>query len=315
MSASPALRTRSLPPSLPPSPWSLTHMRLASPSPHHRGASRRSVADLSLFCEKCLQPLRASRALSKDQEAAVFSNWEVIRGVNQQLLDALSVRAPLPATSRSRPHSLALALSSHPLISPPHAWPHVHPRQAPVPEDPLVRAAAAFESIAPWLKTYSVYCASFVTAQEKLDRLRGESAEVDKACGAVEDLIHATISSMLIKPVQRLCKYPLLFRELLHEIPDEHPHRALVLSAARTVTAIAAEVNEAVRCPPPLPPAPKPCPPHPRQPPNQSQTHSLPLHPPPYTLRPPPSTLHPPPSTLRPPPSGRCARRSDVTTS
>ena len=92
---------------------------------------RRSVADLSLFCEKCLQPLRAEQALTKEQEAAVFSNWEVIRGVNQQLLDALS---------------------------------------APAPEDPLVRAAAAFESMAPWLKSYSVYSANFVTAQEKLDR-------------------------------------------------------------------------------------------------------------------------------------------------
>ena len=83
----------------------------------------------SLFCEKCLQPLRAEQALTKEQEAAVFSNWEVIRGVNQQLLDALS---------------------------------------APAPEDPLVRAAAAFESMAPWLKSYSVYSANFVTAQEKL---------------------------------------------------------------------------------------------------------------------------------------------------
>ena len=55
---------------------------------------RRSVADLSLFCEKCLQPLRAEQALTKEQEAAVFSNWEVIRGVNQQLLDALSAPAP-----------------------------------------------------------------------------------------------------------------------------------------------------------------------------------------------------------------------------
>ena len=163
-----------------------------------------------------------------------------------------------------------------------------------------MRAAAAFESIAPWLKTYSVYCASFVTAQEKLDRLRGESAEVDKACGAVEDLIHATISSMLIKPVQRLCKYPLLFRELLHEIPDEHPHRALVLSAARTVTAVAAEVNEAVRYPPAPPPAQLA---HPT--PASPQTNPQPTLCP-STLRPSPSTLHPPLSALRPPPSTLC---------
>ena len=169
---------------------------------------RRSVADLSLFCEKCLQPLRAEQALTKEQEAAVFSNWEVIRGVNQQLLDALS---------------------------------------APAPEDPLVRAAAAFESMAPWLKSYSVYSANFVTAQEKLDKLRSESAEVDKACGAVETLIQMSLGSMLIKPVQRLCKYPLLFRELLHEIPEGHVHHDLVLRAARAVTTVAAEVNETVR--------------------------------------------------------------------
>ena len=36
-------------------------------------------------------------------------------------------------------------------------------------DDPLARAASAFESMAPWLKAYSVYCASFVTAQERLE--------------------------------------------------------------------------------------------------------------------------------------------------
>lgn len=34
-----------------------------------------SVGELTLFCDKCLKPLRASQALSKDQEAAVFSSW------------------------------------------------------------------------------------------------------------------------------------------------------------------------------------------------------------------------------------------------
>ena len=98
-------------------------------------------------------------------------------------------------------------------------------------DDPLARAASAFESMAPWLKSYSVYSANFVTAQEKLDKLRSESAEVDKACGAVEALIQMSLGSMLIKPVQRLCKYPLLFRELLHEIT-----LTLTLTLTLTVT-------------------------------------------------------------------------------
>ena len=169
---------------------------------------RRSVADLSLFCEKCLQPLRAEQALTKEQEAAVFSNWEVIRGVNQQLLDALS---------------------------------------APAPEDPLVRAAAAFESMAPWLKSYSVYSANFVTAQEKLDKLRSESAEVDKACGAVEALIQMSLGSMLIKPVQRLCKYPLLLRELLGALKPNSADRPALEAAAALVGAAADRVNADVR--------------------------------------------------------------------
>ena len=235
------------------------------------------VADMGVLCDTWILPLRAAQVLSKDEESAVFSNAEVIRGVNSQLLTALE--------------------PSEPAV------------------EPVQGVASAFSKMAPFLRCYAEYCSNFVTAQETLDRMRAKSPKVEAAFQKAELASMMPVGSMLIKPVQRLCKYPLLFRELLHEIPDEHPHRALVLSAARTVTAVAAEVNEAVRCPPPLPPAPKPCPPHPRQPPNQSQTHSLPLHPPPYTLRPPPSTLPPPPSTLRPPPSGRCARRSDVTTS
>ena len=32
-----------------------------------------------------------------------------------------------------------------------------------------------------------------------------------------------SLSDYLIKPIQRICKYPLLFRELLHHLTDDHP--------------------------------------------------------------------------------------------
>ncbi|XP_028399680.1 dynamin-binding protein-like isoform X2 [Dendronephthya gigantea] len=52
------------------------------------------------------------------------------------------------------------------------------------------------------------------------------------------------LSSFLIKPVQRILKYPLLLNELLKNTPDDHPDKPGLIEAIEVMTVAANDVNE-----------------------------------------------------------------------
>lgn len=52
------------------------------------------------------------------------------------------------------------------------------------------------------------------------------------------------LSSFLIKPVQRILKYPLLLNELLKHTPDDHPDKTGLIKAIHVMTTAANDVNE-----------------------------------------------------------------------
>ena len=167
-------------------------------------------------------------ALKADEEA-VFSNVEMLVAVNRQLLEAL---------------------------------------RTPTASDPVASVSAAFSTMAPFFKAYSVYCANFVSALDHLDRLRQERPQLDEFVRRAEAAGGETIGSMLIRPVQRLCKYPLLFRELRGAVAADHPARDALLRAEADVANTASEVKRAHRTLHPTPrpsctltprPAPPPC--------------------------------------------------------
>ena len=56
-------------------------------------------------------------------------------------------------------------------------------------------------------------------------------AEDGGAAGAAGGFADLRLAACLIKPVQRLTKYPLLLRELLERLPDQHPYRAKLTAA------------------------------------------------------------------------------------
>lgn len=55
------------------------------------------------------------------------------------------------------------------------------------------------------------------------------------------------IPSLLIKPVQRLLKYPLLLSTIYSDTPDTHPDKATLLEAKESVEEVARMVNEGRR--------------------------------------------------------------------
>ncbi|KAE8353882.1 hypothetical protein BDV28DRAFT_132277 [Aspergillus coremiiformis] len=52
------------------------------------------------------------------------------------------------------------------------------------------------------------------------------------------------LDSLLVKPVQRILKYPLLLSELLDSTPNDHPDRAALTSALEQVRNISVRINE-----------------------------------------------------------------------
>jgi hypothetical protein len=52
------------------------------------------------------------------------------------------------------------------------------------------------------------------------------------------------LSAYLLKPVQRICQYPLLLQELARVTPAEHADAAATTAAAAAMRAVAERVNE-----------------------------------------------------------------------
>jgi len=103
--------------------------------------------------------------------------------------------------------------------------------------------AAAFRTMTPFLRMYSSYCAAYEIALQAADELRNKGPALEELEATHGD----RLDSLLIKPVQRLCKYPLFFSQLLQLLPEGHAERPELQKVAEAVSAINAEVNGKVR--------------------------------------------------------------------
>ena len=127
------------------------------------------------------------------------------------LLSTLELLLPLHAALAERMEAALAALH------PPGQWKQL-----------ADRLASEVLRLAPFLSTYVDYCASFAHAIATLNddqcdpRLRSAVHDVEQVLADLEfddgaedlDAPGAALLSYLIKPVQRLCQYPLLFRSI-----------------------------------------------------------------------------------------------------
>ena len=114
----------------------------------------------------------------------------------------------------------------------------------------------------PNVGTDAQYCAGYFAALELLTRLRAERAAVEAAVRAVETRLRLvsgpdadlSLSACLIRPVKRLCLYPLLLNAVLEALrratagePTKRPGYELLEKAADKVQSMALNVNDLVR--------------------------------------------------------------------
>eukprot|EP01102_Stenamoeba_stenopodia_P002108 TRINITY_DN11872_c0_g1_i1.p1 TRINITY_DN11872_c0_g1~~TRINITY_DN11872_c0_g1_i1.p1 ORF type:complete len:1388 (+),score=341.30 TRINITY_DN11872_c0_g1_i1:151-4314(+) len=171
------------------------------------------VGDLKLIVDVYLHPLQQNKILEPAQVATIFGNVETLLGVNTQLLASLESRI-VESNGGSQ-----------------------------------VIMGDIFLSMSHYLKMYSAYCANQPRALACLEECKQNKefvAFLEKGQQHPKSR-GLNLFSFLIAPVQRICKYPLLFRDLLRNTADDHPDFAPVTSALTQIEAVVDYVNEAKR--------------------------------------------------------------------
>jgi hypothetical protein len=95
------------------------------------------------------------------------------------------------------------------------------------------------------------YCSRQAIASARLVELQadpGHAAYLKDCWALIKPHTHAwNLDSMLIKPVQRITKYPLLFDDLLASTTPVHPDYFNIRSASELARSMATEIDEAKR--------------------------------------------------------------------
>lgn len=170
------------------------------------------VSDLRVVSEVFIQPLRDQQIIQPDDLMQLFSNIELIASVNREVMKEFEARSG---------------------------------------EDTEVLLVGdIFLRMADFFKMYTTYCANQPKSIAALERLQArvpafndflaKNMENEQARGL-------TLFGFLIKPIQRICKYPLLLKDLLKHTDEEHPDYENLRKAQVKIEAVVEYVNERKR--------------------------------------------------------------------
>ncbi|EPS41728.1 hypothetical protein H072_4368 [Dactylellina haptotyla CBS 200.50] len=97
-------------------------------------------------------------------------------------------------------------------------------------------------------KVFGDYCKNHeaaVSRLQTLEKVRGVAIWLKECKVVADDLTHAwSLESLLIKPVQRLLKYPLLLDQILECTPVNHPDRQAIELVNKEVRFVTERINE-----------------------------------------------------------------------
>eukprot|EP00834_Sanchytrium_tribonematis_P002560 NODE_82_length_22625_cov_0.476516.p1 type:complete len:909 gc:universal NODE_82_length_22625_cov_0.476516:5472-8198(+) len=144
------------------------------------------VRDLEMIIDVYIRPLRKSRILSIKDIGIIFGVWEQLVPVNSELLKKLDEKH---------------------IISP-----------------VIEEIGDIWSNITDYMKVYTMYCSNHPYALMRLEKVNNIKAfnKFAQQCQISPECRNLPLSSYLLKPVQRICKYPLLIREILKHTPKEH---------------------------------------------------------------------------------------------
>ncbi|XP_041351400.1 intersectin-1-like isoform X2 [Gigantopelta aegis] len=175
----------------------------------------RYMADMSITSEAFKEPLKQSKALSEEEVQQIFVNWNDLIICNMKLLNALKVRKTMAGNGKPI-HGVGDILCEN--------LPHL---------TPYVRFCSCQLSAAALLQHKSVNCPEFL--------------EVHRQCMQDPRTKNMPLSSFLLKPMQRITKYPLMLKEILKYTSADHPDRQNLVDALAKAEELCNQVNEGVR--------------------------------------------------------------------
>ncbi|KOO31546.1 domain containing protein [Chrysochromulina tobinii] len=101
----------------------------------------------------------------------------------------------------------------------------------------------AFTTLTPFLRIYSSYCSGYALVLSRVKNARASTPALAELEGARGE----RLDSLLIRPVQRICKYPLFFESLLRVLPARAGPRPELEAAAAAVRRVNEEVNNKIK--------------------------------------------------------------------
>eukprot|EP01129_Flabellula_baltica_P004995 TRINITY_DN177_c0_g1_i7.p1 TRINITY_DN177_c0_g1~~TRINITY_DN177_c0_g1_i7.p1 ORF type:complete len:858 (-),score=299.06 TRINITY_DN177_c0_g1_i7:54-2276(-) len=107
-----------------------------------------------------------------------------------------------------------------------------------------------FLQLADYLKMYTLYINNHNNSLDRHSACRKKYSSYDKFVIQAQQSPECQglqLTDFLVKPIQRLCKYPLLFRELLATTPETHPDYNHVQQTLFKVNAIAQHIDQMTR--------------------------------------------------------------------
>ncbi|XP_073258737.1 intersectin-1-like [Porites lutea] len=170
--------------------------------------------DLSATLEVFYNPLAESGLLTEQELVTVFINWKELIWCNMRLLKAFLIRKKM---------STSVAITS---------------------------IGDILCEMLPHLTPYVRFCSCQLKACQLLQNkteTNPEFKQLEKKCIADPRAKGLPLSSYLLKPLQRICKYPLLIREILKYTPENHFDRVNLETALEKAEELCQQVNEGVR--------------------------------------------------------------------
>jgi len=172
------------------------------------------VGNLDIIVEKFLKPIKEYKMMNMEEIALVFSNIELVKDANEAILFEMQ-------RLRNEP-----------------------------PLDAMVGSIFHSERVEYFVQVYTHYClgqqqavAAYNSSFKKNSKFRNmvERGLIDDDCRGL-DLI-----TFLVMPVQRLCKYPLLLRELVKHTREDHPDYNSLVNTIDTMSQLVTLVNQSAR--------------------------------------------------------------------
>jgi len=169
------------------------------------------VRDLDLTVNLFLQPLRERQIITPAESNLLFANIEVLLMLNRVVLKGLQKR---------------MAVGSQ-----------------------IIVIGDIFQKMAEYFKMYTVYCANHDKTVQIFNELtkRPIFANFLEECFLDPRSRNLTLFGFLIKPVQRICKYPLLIKELVKVTPEDHPDYKDLMHAQNQIEKVVSYINEGKR--------------------------------------------------------------------